>query len=149
MEVVTSKSAHSGINEALAASGRSASVGHPIKKPEKVNSRLASLASQSAKSTKGALDCKHMAGAGGKFDPEYHRPPGVDTFGYNKETHKGRELMNKNIKNVLSLGDKIHIPEWWNGKRIPGGRFGNVSLSAAHETLSPPATQDKMGVSRS
>ena len=47
-------------------------------------------------------------------------------MGYNKETHKGKELMNKAIPNVLSLGDDVKIPKWWSGKRIPGGRFGET-----------------------
>ena len=35
------------------------------------------------------------------FDPSIHKPPRIDHFGYNKETHKGRELLNRNAKNIL------------------------------------------------
>jgi len=35
------------------------------------------------------------------FDPYTHKPPRIDHFGYNKETHKGRELLNRNAKNIL------------------------------------------------
>ena len=117
MEVVTSKSKHSGINEAQAfnASGRSQSV-NP--KPFKASGRSVAL-SQSVKSQKDEF--KINSRSDGKFDSHFHRPPRVDTWGYNKETHKGRELMNKNIANILSIGDEVKIPQWWSGKRIPGG----------------------------
>lgn len=30
------------------------------------------------------------------FDGGIHKPPRIDKFGYNKETHVGRELLNRN-----------------------------------------------------
>lgn len=36
------------------------------------------------------------------FDPLIHKKPGLDHFGYNKETHKGRALLNRNAKNILN-----------------------------------------------
>jgi len=36
------------------------------------------------------------------FDGSTHKPPRIDHFGYNKETHKGRELLNRNAKNILA-----------------------------------------------
>lgn len=55
------------------------------------------------------------------FDPTIHKPPGIDHFGYNKETHKGRELLNRNAKNILC--EKVNIPNWWGGKNIRDSRF--------------------------
>ena len=45
------------------------------------------------------------------FDENRHQPPKLDQFGYNKETHKGRELLNRNAKNILTETNKI--PTWW------------------------------------
>lgn len=42
------------------------------------------------------------------FDPTTHHPPQIDQFGYNKETHKGRELLNRNAKNVLTK--EVRVP---------------------------------------
>jgi hypothetical protein len=36
------------------------------------------------------------------FDDTIHKPPRIDKFGYNKETHVGRELLNRNAKNILA-----------------------------------------------
>lgn len=48
------------------------------------------------------------------FDPMIHKPPRIDQFGYNIETHKGRELLNRNKLNILN--ENIRIPESWNPK---------------------------------
>ena len=45
------------------------------------------------------------------FDPTTHQPPKIDSFGYNKETHKGRDLLNRNAKNVLTK--QVQVPKWW------------------------------------
>ena len=50
------------------------------------------------------------------FDPLKHHPPRIDQFGYNKETHKGRELLNRNAKNVLA--QPVRVPQWWQSKTI-------------------------------
>lgn len=82
------------------------------------------------------------------FDPQKHRPPRIDQFGYNKETHKGRELLNRNAKNVLS--QPVRVPQWWHSKTIrePPGRPGHVKHSSvlpvgtdgeAAEKLAPSA----------
>jgi len=56
------------------------------------------------------------------FDDTIHKPPRIDQFGYNKETHVGRELLNRNAKNILA--EDQHIPAWWNSKRIRDSNFG-------------------------
>jgi len=55
------------------------------------------------------------------FDSLTHHKPGLDCFGYNKETHKGRELLNRNAKNILN--EKVNIPNWWKNKNIRDTRF--------------------------
>jgi len=50
------------------------------------------------------------------FDHTIHKPPRIDNKGYNKETHKGRELLNRNAKNILN--EKVNIPNWWTCKNI-------------------------------
>jgi hypothetical protein len=55
------------------------------------------------------------------FDGSIHKPPRIDHFGYNKETHKGRELLNRNAKNIL--GEAVHIPAWWASKNIRDTQF--------------------------
>jgi len=67
------------------------------------------------------------------FDQTLHRPPRVDSFGYNIETHKGRELIQRSIPNVLAEQDKVKIPTWWLGKRI---RDKGTSVSLGHEGFS-------------
>lgn len=59
------------------------------------------------------------------FDPSKHHPPRIDQFGYNKETHKGRELLNRNAKNVLS--QPVRVPQWWHSKLIPGSHLRSGS----------------------
>lgn len=56
------------------------------------------------------------------FDPLRHHPPRIDSFGYNKETHKGRELLNRNAKNVL-VNPSIPVPTWWESKHIRDSNF--------------------------
>lgn len=73
-----------------------------------------------------ALPAAQVASA---FDPTTHKPPRVDQFGYNKETHKGRELLNRNAKNALT--EDVKVPTWWVGKRIRDKNFGSGSLSLA------------------
>jgi len=60
-------------------------------------------------------------GSPSAFDATIHKPPGIDHFGYNKETHKGRELLNRNAKNILC--EKVNIPNWWKSKNIRDTRF--------------------------
>lgn len=48
----------------------------------------------------------------GNFDKFTHKPPRIDHNGYNKETHKGKELLNKHTKNAIS--EATSIPKWWN-----------------------------------
>ena len=48
------------------------------------------------------------------FDPMTHKPPRIDQFGYNIESHKGRELLNRNKLNILN--ENIRIPQDWNPK---------------------------------
>lgn len=55
------------------------------------------------------------------FDPLKHHPPRIDQFGYNKETHKGRELLNRNAKNVLTQA--VRVPQWWHSKTIRDSQF--------------------------
>jgi len=50
-----------------------------------------------------------------------HRPPRIDQFGYNKEIHKGKELLIRNTKNILT--ESVSVPEWWAGKNIRDSRF--------------------------
>ena len=59
------------------------------------------------------------------FDPYTHKPPRIDHFGYNKETHKGRELLNRNAKNILgqTQSDVQRIPAWWTSKHIRDTKF--------------------------
>ena len=57
------------------------------------------------------------------FDEYTHKPPRIDQFGYNKETHKGRELLNRNAKNILNETNRI--PTWWQAKNI---HFGTVDV---------------------
>lgn len=59
---------------------------------------------------------------GSIFDETIHKPPRIDKFGYNKETHVGRELLNRNAKNILA--ENQHIPAWWNSKRIRDTNYG-------------------------
>jgi hypothetical protein len=47
------------------------------------------------------------------FDLYTHKAPKIDNFGYNKETHKGTELLSRDVTNVLKEG--IKIPQWWQG----------------------------------
>lgn len=54
------------------------------------------------------------------FDENRHQPPRIDQFGYNKETHKGRELLNRNAKNILTETNRI--PTWWQAKK----QFGTI-----------------------
>ena len=56
------------------------------------------------------------------FDQSIHKPPRIDKFGYNKETHKGRELLNRNAKNVLT--EDVRVPQWWGHKQIRDPNFG-------------------------
>ena len=65
------------------------------------------------------------------FDPLKHHPPRIDQFGYNKETHKGRELLNRNAKNVLS--QPVRVPQWWEAKTIrdPSFRGGHTKAASA------------------
>jgi hypothetical protein len=56
------------------------------------------------------------------FDPTTHKPPRIDHFGYNKETHKGRELLNRNAKNILTEANN-QIPLWWTSKNIRDPKF--------------------------
>ena len=49
------------------------------------------------------------------FDENRHQPPKLDQYNYNKETHKGRELLNRNAKNILTETNKI--PTWWQAKK--------------------------------
>ena len=72
-----------------------------------------------SKTAKDLLTSENKASA---FDPTTHKPPRVDQFGYNKETHKGRELLNRNAKNALC--NETKIPTWWLGKRIRDKNFG-------------------------
>ena len=61
------------------------------------------------------------------FDPFTHKPPRIDQFGYNKETHKGRELLNRNAKNILTEPNN-QIPLWWTSKNIRDSKFLSGSL---------------------
>ena len=75
------------------------------------------------------------------FDSKTHKPPGLDHFGYNKETHKGRELLNRNAKNILC--EKVNIPNWWKNKNIRDARFGSQTGSVQHtKNTSYDATLD-------
>ena len=64
------------------------------------------------------------------FDKETHKPPRIDQFGYNKETHKGRELLNRNAKNILT--EDVRVPQWWGHKNIRDPNFGKK-----HGSISP------------
>ena len=44
----------------------------------------------------------HVRESSSIFDETIHKPPRIDKFGYNKETHVGRELLNRNAKNILA-----------------------------------------------
>jgi len=68
------------------------------------------------------------------FDPLIHKPPRVDKWGYNKETHKGRELLNRNAKNVLA--EEVKVPSWWTGKRIRDKNFGATQSLAPDRNTS-------------
>ena len=69
---------------------------HPLK------SKLGSAQAQSAAHiSEKAADLSKDVGAG-RFDLATHKPPRIDSFGYNKETHKGSELLGKFNPNVLS-----------------------------------------------
>lgn len=57
--------------------------------------------------------------------------------------------MNKNIPNILSLGDEVKIPQWWSGKRIPGGRFGETMVSLSNKPIDALADQDGLKSARS
>ena len=48
------------------------------------------------------------------FDHMTHKPPRIDQFGYNIESHKGRELLNRNKLNILN--ENISIPQDWDPK---------------------------------
>jgi len=63
------------------------------------------------------------AAAAGRFDLATHKPPRIDQFGYNKETHKGSELLSKFNPNVLA--EQVQIPAWWQGKNIRDTTFRN------------------------
>lgn len=47
-------------------------------------------------------EVKGLGASPSAFDHTIHKPPRIDHFGYNKETHKGRELLNRNAKNILN-----------------------------------------------
>ena len=66
------------------------------------------------------------------FDPTIHKPPRIDGFGYNKETHKGRELLNRNTKNILDQPNN-QIPLWWTSKNIRDPNFGSTLVSPRDE----------------
>ena len=72
------------------------------------------------------------------FDPLKHHPPRIDQFGYNKETHKGRELLNRNAKNVLF--QPARVPQWWHSKTIrdTGFRGHMKHASAAVDSVDAP-----------
>jgi len=55
-------------------------------------------------------------GSASVFDLKIHQPPRIDHKGYNKETHKGRELLKRNTKNILN--EKVSVPEWWTDKHF-------------------------------
>jgi len=58
------------------------------------------------------------------FDPSIHKPPRIDHWGYNKETHKGRELLNRNAKNILN--ETVSVPTWWTNKMTKDKRFADT-----------------------
>jgi hypothetical protein len=62
------------------------------------------------------------------FEPFTHKPPRIDGFGYNKETHKGKELLNRNTKNILTEPDN-QIPLWWTSKNIRDPKFQSTLSS--------------------
>jgi len=69
------------------------------------------------------------------FDPTIHKPPRIDHFGYNKETHKGRELLNRNTKNILT--ESQHIPAWWTTKNIRDTKFQSTQLDLNPDKSEP------------
>lgn len=75
------------------------------------------------------------------FDPLKHHPPRIDQFGYNKETHKGRELLNRNANNVLTK--HITVPSWWETKNIRDGNF-RAGHSKHQSITEMPEAEDKM-----
>ena len=108
MEVVTQRSKAS---RQTHPSQRSASVEQRL--APKLGSGHASVSHTSTKITKPVV---HEMPAPGKFDLMTHKPPRIDHFGYNKETHKGSELLRKFHPNVLA--DSGPIPSWWQEKTI-------------------------------
>ena len=112
MDVVTSRSkAHNG-NQVSIRSQRSGSIrnsGH---------SRLNQTQALSIGSRRIASDVKpsRRSESGYPFSLSCHKPPRIDNFGYNKETHKGSELLTRNAPNALA--ELVPIPEWWQGKRL-------------------------------
>ena len=76
------------------------------------------------------------------FDKDTHKPPRIDKFGYNKETHKGRELLNRNAKNILT--EDTRIPHWWGHKKIRDSNFGQRSGSQ-----SPTSNEEQIWLSSS
>jgi hypothetical protein len=71
------------------------------------------------------------------FDGSTHKPPRIDHFGYNKETHKGRELLNRNAKNILA--EAQHIPAWWTSKNIRDTKFQSTHLDLSGTKPEPTA----------
>ena len=51
------------------------------------------------------------------FDPHTHKPPQLDSFGFNADPMSVRNMMARHTKNVLS--QPVDVPKWWSGKHVP------------------------------
>jgi len=45
------------------------------------------------------------------FYVDSHKPPRIDSLGFNKDPTQGRDLLNRNAKNILT--QSIKVPTWW------------------------------------
>lgn len=75
------------------------------------------------------------------FDIFTHKPPKIDKFGYNKETHKGTELFNQDKPNVLK--DGVQIPTWWQGPTKKRGHTNFLNHTISYKEGSNEGSPEK------
>ena len=72
------------------------------------------------------------------FNRETHKPPKIDSFGFNVDSNDSRVLLNRNAKNIL-CDKNIKLPEWWKDKALPDSirNLKGRSVSLGGNNLTP------------
>ena len=81
----------------------------------------------------------------GGFNRETHKPPKIDSFGFNVDSNDSKVLLNRNAKNILA--DKnIKLPDWWKDKALPEAirNLKGRSVSLGGQNLTPFDHSQKM-----